>query len=184
MGCVLYSNIGYVYELCPKVEEEERQDSHPVWIFLHSNIIHLEGKNASALFLASSFGQHYTFYISIIRTTVWGMAPDRMTPSSVWQCLCFEEIIVWHCVDFYWKIMPFLPFPDLLNRTCLVIREYNKPLLTRRLSHSVDSSALVLTLSCSVISQWHCSCAFQPEPPKLAGKWSCWRAKQPKLMRG
>lgn len=80
MGYVLYSNTGYVYELCPKVEEEERQDSHPVWIFLHNNLIYLESENASALFLASSFGQHNTFYISIIWTTVWGVAPDRMTP--------------------------------------------------------------------------------------------------------
>lgn len=52
----------------PKVEE--RQNSHPVWIFLHNNLIHLESEVASALFLASSFGQHYTFYISIIWTTV------------------------------------------------------------------------------------------------------------------
>lgn len=41
---------------CPKVEEE-KQDSHPVWIFCIA-ISYICRVNLSALFLASSFGQH------------------------------------------------------------------------------------------------------------------------------
>lgn len=134
-----------------ETSKSSRQDPYPAWIL--SQRVHSPGnENSSVLCLAAPYGQHCTFYIFSVYTTIIHMAPARIPTSLSDWALALKKFYCAGSMILIKKWQSFTLFADLLNRTGQVNRKGNTTLLTGKLQCSGD---------CSVISLWCCSSVSQ-----------------------